>query len=238
MDPALQRTRLAHPAIEVAPLLLGAHLTHDDGAEPVTVRITEVEAYMGSEDPGSHAFRGQTARNATMFGEAGHLYVYFTYGMHYCANVVCGWPGNATGLLLRAGEIVGGVDAARRRRGNPRLDRDLARGPARLAQALGIDRELDGTDVFSDRLQLTLPDHPADPLRLQTGPRVGVSGPGGSPAYPWRYWLAGDPSVSVYRPAAKPRGARRAADPARRTASGETSGSVHSGIKEIRTEGG
>jgi DNA-3-methyladenine glycosylase len=212
VDPALQRTRLAHPAVEVAPLLLGAHLTHDDGSEPVTVRITEVEAYMGSEDPGSHAFRGQTARNATMFGEAGHLYVYFTYGMHYCANVVCGVPGHATGLLLRAGEVVGGLETARRRRGNPRSDRDLARGPARLAQALGIDRNLDGADVFSDRLQLVLPEHPADPLRLQTGPRVGVSGPGGSPAYPWRYWLSGEASVSVYRPAARPRTARLARD--------------------------
>lgn len=179
---------------------------------------------MGSEDPGSHAFRGQTARNATMFGEAGHLYVYFTYGMHYCANVVCGSPGSATGLLLRAGEIVEGLETARRRRGNPRLDRDLARGPARLAQALGIDRELDGADVFSDRLHLVLPDHPADPLRLQTGPRVGVSGPGGSRAYPWRYWLAGESSVSVYRPAAKPRGARLASDPARSTITHEAPG--------------
>lgn len=169
------------------------------------MRITEVEAYMGSDDPGSHAFRGQTARNATMFGEAGHLYVYFTYGMHYCANVVCGAPGNATGLLLRAGEVVRGSETARRRRGNPKLDRDLARGPARLAQALGIDRALDGCDVFSDRLRLELPDHPADPAHLMTGPRVGVSGPGGSPTYPWRYWLAGEPTVSVYRPAAKPR---------------------------------
>lgn len=211
MDPALQRARLAHPAIDVAPLLLGAHLTHDDGADPVTVRLTEVEAYMGAEDPGSHAFRGQTARNATMFGEAGHLYVYFTYGMHYCANVVCGVPGNATGLLLRAGEVVSGLDTARRRRGHPRTDRDLARGPARLAQALGIDRSLDGSDVFSERLRLELPEHPADPLRLQTGPRVGVSGPGGSTAYPWRYWLAGERSVSVYRPAAKPRAARNTA---------------------------
>ncbi|WP_323961380.1 DNA-3-methyladenine glycosylase [Arthrobacter sp. JZ12] len=205
MDSALQRSRIAHPAVEVAPLLLGAHLTHSDGGDPVTVRITEVEAYMGEVDPGSHAFRGQTARNATMFGEAGHLYVYFTYGMHYCANVVCGVPGKATGLLLRAGEITGGVETARRRRGNPRSDRDLARGPARLAQALGIDRALDGADVFAEPLRLELPDHPADPSHVLTGPRVGVSGPGGSTAYPWRYWLAGEPSVSTYRPAAKPR---------------------------------
>jgi DNA-3-methyladenine glycosylase len=115
--------------------------------------------------------------------------------------------------------VVSGLEAARRRRGHPRSDRDLARGPARLAQALGIDRALDGTDVFADPLRLELPEHPADPLLLQTGPRVGVSGPGGSTAYPWRYWLSGEPSVSVYRPAARPRGARSAADPALRSAS-------------------
>lgn len=171
------------------------------------MRVTEVEAYMGSADPGSHAFRGQTARNATMFGEAGHLYVYFTYGMHYCANVVCGVAGQATGLLLRAGEVVDGVDTARRRRGNPRSDRDLARGPARLAQAMGIDRSIDGTDVFGSRLQLQLPELPTPTSDVATGPRVGVSGPGGTDSYPWRYWLVGEPSVSVYR-AAKPRAAK------------------------------
>ncbi len=168
------------------------------------MRVTEVEAYMGSDDPGSHAFRGQTPRNATMFGEAGHLYVYFTYGMHYCANVVCGVPGYATGLLLRAGEVTGGLDTARRRRGNPRSDRDLARGPARLAQALGIDRRLDGADVFGAHLHLELPVQPLAEDLIETGPRVGVSGPGGSDSYPWRYWIAGESTVSVYR-AAKPR---------------------------------
>lgn len=183
--------------------MLGAMLTHDDGAEPVTVRVTEVEAYMGSGDPGSHAFRGQTARNTTMFGEAGHLYVYFTYGMHYCANVVCGVPGEATGLLLRGGEVVAGLEAARKRRGFPRTDRDLARGPARLAQALGINRSLDGADVFTGCLRLDLPDTAGGGAarEVSTGPRVGVSGDGGSSRYPWRFWLTGEPSVSVYRPA-------------------------------------
>lgn len=210
VDSTHERSRLAHPATAVAPLLLGALLTHDDGAEPVTVRITEVEAYMGAEDPGSHAFRGRTARNGTMFGPAGHLYVYFTYGMHYCANVVCGGPGQATGLLLRAGEVVGGAGTARRRRGTSPSDRDLARGPARLAQALGIDRALDGADVFGDRLRLQLPEDPVGSSHIATGPRVGVSGLGGSDSYPWRYWLTGEPSVSAYR-SAKPRAARTAA---------------------------
>lgn len=202
MEDTSARSRLAVPATEAARLLLGAILTHDDGGEPVSVRITEVEAYMGDVDPGSHAFRGRTARNNTMFGPAGHLYVYFTYGMHYCANVVCGVDGQATGLLLRAGEIIDGVATARERRGNPSTDLDLARGPARLTQALGINRSLDGADVFAAPLRLELPDSAAPERLVSTGPRVGVSGPGGSAEYPWRFWLTDDPTVSKYRPAA------------------------------------
>ncbi|NOJ61302.1 DNA-3-methyladenine glycosylase [Arthrobacter sp. 260] len=201
------RTRLARPATAVAPTLLGGLLSHDDGVHRVTVRITEVEAYLGADDPGSHAFRGQTPRNSTMFGAPGHLYVYFTYGMHYCANVVCGEPGQATGLLLRAGEIVEGHAIARARRKSPRLDLDLARGPARLAQALGLDRTLDGADLFTGPLSLTLPATPVDPAAMSSGPRVGVAGAGGSATYLWRYWLTDDPTVSRYR-AAKPRAPR------------------------------
>ena len=202
MEDTSARSRLAVPAIEAARLLLGSVLTHDDGGEPVSVRVTEVEAYLGEEDPGSHAFRGRTARNNTMFGPAGHLYVYFTYGMHYCANVVCGEEGQATGLLLRGGEIVGGIETARERRRRPRTDLDLARGPARLAQALGINRALDGADVFAAPLHLELPQSPVPQALVSSGPRVGVSGPGGSGEYPWRFWLTGDPTVSKYRPAA------------------------------------
>ena len=142
-----------------------------------------------------------------MFGAPGHLYVYFTYGMHYCANVVCGQEGEATGLLLRAGEIVEGHAAARERRGFPRVERDLARGPARLAQALGLNRAMDGADLFSGPLELILPETPANPATVSSGPRVGVAGVGGSTAYRWRYWLTDDPTVSRYR-AAKPRAAR------------------------------
>ena len=212
MEETGARSRLAVPATEAARLLLGSTLTHDGGGEPVTVRVTEVEAYMGDVDPGSHAFRGRTARNNTMFGPAGHLYVYFTYGMHYCANVVCGEDGQATGLLLRAGEIINGRETARERRGKPRTDLDLARGPARLAQALGINRALDGADVFAAPLRLELPAAPVPEQLVSTGPRVGVSGPGGSIEYPWRFWLTGDPTVSKYRPA----------QPRRRTAAGAT----------------
>ncbi|MHA7281260.1 DNA-3-methyladenine glycosylase [Arthrobacter sp. MDT2-2] len=203
------RQILGGSALDVAPLLLGAHLTHRDDDGEVTVRISEVEAYLGPDDPGSHAFRGKTARNATMFGPAGHLYVYFTYGMHYCANVVCGTEGWATGVLLRAGEIVAGVDRARARRSYPASDLDLARGPARLAQALGLDRRFDGADVLAPPFRLTLPDEPA--TQVGQGPRVGVSGLAGTAEYPWRFWLPGDPSVSRYRPGKQP--AARKVDP-------------------------
>src|SRR5690606_16906565 len=116
---------LIRPADEVAPLLLGAHLT----GRGVTVRLTEVEAYLGEADPGSHAFRGLTPRTRTMFGEPGHLYVYFSYGMHVCANVVCSPEGTASAVLLRAGEVVDGLELARERRPTAKSDADLARGP-------------------------------------------------------------------------------------------------------------
>ncbi|MCU1632322.1 MAG: putative 3-methyladenine glycosylase [Micrococcaceae bacterium] len=204
-DPGV-REKLAGSALDVAPWLLGAHLTHHSDDGRVSVRVTEVEAYLGADDPGSHAFRGQTARNATMFGPAGHIYVYFTYGMHYCANIVCGTQGWATGLLLRAGEIVEGVDLARGRRSHPASDLDLARGPARLAQALGLDRRFDGADALAHPFRLVLPTEP--PREVRRGPRVGVSGAAGTGEYPWRFWLPDDPTVSRYRPG-KPRAARK-----------------------------
>ncbi|WP_422108789.1 DNA-3-methyladenine glycosylase [Arthrobacter bussei] len=200
------RAELARSALDVAPRLLGSCLTHRSEEGAVTVRITEVEAYLGDADPGSHAFRGMTARNATMFGPAGHLYVYFTYGMHYCANIVCGTEGWATGLLLRAGEIVEGIDVARERRSRPASDLDLARGPARLAQALGLDRRFDGADALAEPFRLDLPQEPAG--RFERGPRVGVSGVAGTEEYPWRFWLPGEPTVSRFRPG-KPRAARK-----------------------------
>jgi DNA-3-methyladenine glycosylase len=215
------RHLLTGSAVDVAPLLLGAVITHDgsthDSHGAVSIRITEVEAYLGphdsdAPDPGSHSFRGRTARNATMFGPAGHLYVYFTYGMHYCANIVCGIEGQATGCLLRAGEVIGGLEAARRRRPSSRKDHDLAQGPARLAQSLGIDRSCDGTDVFAAPFRLDLPAEPLHADRISTGPRVGVSGAGGTAAYPWRFWITGHPTVSRYRPAAVRSARRRTAE--------------------------
>ena len=187
------RTLLAEPVLTVAPLLLGATLTHAG----VSVRLTEVEAYDGAEDPGSHAYRGPTARNAVMFGPPGHLYVYFTYGMHHCCNVACGPEGTASAVLLRAGEIVAGHDLARRRRAaGP--ERDLARGPARLCEALAIDRALDGADLTSgDPVGLQVASDPVGPVA--TGPRVGLRH---AADRPWRFWIEGEPTVSSYRSAA------------------------------------
>jgi DNA-3-methyladenine glycosylase len=191
------RALLAGPVLEVAPRLLGATLRHGE----VAVRLTEVEAYDGTGDPGSHAFRGRTPRNEVMFGPPGHLYVYFTYGMHFCCNVVCGPVGTPSAVLVRAGEIVDGRELARSRR--PRSsDRDLARGPARLCQALGIARAENGADLTAGSLTLT----PASGAgAVSTGPRVGLREEADRP---WRFWLTGEPTVSTYRPAA-PKRARR-----------------------------
>ena len=190
----LENGILARPAVEVAPLLLGATLGHSG----VRLRITEVEAYLGPGlDPGSHAFRGQTRRNAAMFGPHGHLYAYFSYGMHVCANIVCSPGGEASAVLLRGGEIIDGVDEARMRRPTARLDRDLARGPARLTLALGIGLGDDGADLGQAPFELTLPGHP---VAFVSGPRTGVGGTGGGAEYPWRFWIPGDPTVSPYRP--------------------------------------
>jgi DNA-3-methyladenine glycosylase len=180
---------------DVAPTLLGCVLS----ANGVAIRLTEVEAYEGESDPGSHAFRGRTPRTEVMFGPPGRAYVYFTYGMHWCMNVVCGPDGVASAVLLRAGEVVDGLDAARSRRPGAR-DRDLARGPARLTKALGIDGTYGGLNLLSSRSRLRLTSaQPVDHRLIRSGPRVGVGGAGA--ATPWRFWIDGEPTVSVYRPA-------------------------------------
>jgi DNA-3-methyladenine glycosylase len=253
----LPRGFFAGSSLEVAPRLLGCVLEHETSEGLVAVRLTEVEAYDGADDPASHAYRGRTARNAVMFGEPGHAYVYFTYGMHFCANLVCRPEGTASAVLLRAGRVIEGIPLASARRAaspngarrgaghpgqpgggssdpgpggsggrgdlsgsgapgdlgrpadagrpgvvSPAVQRELARGPARLCQALGIDRGLDGADVCD----------PASPLRIRPaqelgsggpapdvshGPRVGISA---AADRPWRFWLTGDPTVSAYRP--------------------------------------
>lgn len=204
---------LADSVLDVAPRLLGSTLTTflPDGA--VTVRITEVEAYDGARDPGSHAYRGRSPRNAVMFGPPGHLYVYRHLGLHVCANVVTGQDGLASAVLLRAGEVIEGTDLARARRlrrGVVRAAVDLARGPARLADALGITLDLYGCDLLAAG-PVCLRPPAARATTWHTGPRVGVSGIGGDAVvHPWRFWLPDEPTVSAYRPAA-PRRRTRAA---------------------------
>ena len=180
---------LARPVDEVAPTLLGALLRHG----PVAVRLTEVEAYDGASDPASHAYRGRTVRNAVMFGPPGHLYVYFSYGMHWAANLICGPDGMASGVLLRSGEVVDGLEVARQRRGRTR-DRDLARGPGRLTQTLGIAAEHKGAYLL-DGGPLRLETGPP-PKTILAGPRVGVSVEADRR---WRFWDADSRYVSDYK---------------------------------------
>jgi DNA-3-methyladenine glycosylase len=226
MIPAPESTPLARaffdrPVLEVAPDLLGRTFVRSTEDGPITLRLTEVEAYAGPDDPGSHAFRGRSDRNAVMFGPPGHAYVYFTYGMWHCLNLVCGPEGNPSGVLLRAGEITGGADLARKHRTTSRRPHDLAQGPARLATALGVDRALNGADVCGGPDSGPGPGpgtEPASPFRIltgtppapaaiRTGPRTGVGGDGA--AHPWRFWIDGDPTVSPYRAHAARRGRKQ-----------------------------
>lgn len=213
LRPATRADLLGY-AVEVAPTLLGGVLrvTTDDGT--VAVRITEVEAYHGQgtgdvPDPGSHARMGRTDRNATMWGEPGHLYVYLSHGIHSCVNVAAGPEARGDGMLLRAGEVIEGVELARERRslpgpGGPRMPRDLARGPGRLGQAIGLRHPRhDGIDAIAHAPQagavaeLLLRTEPL--AAFSTGPRVGVAGIAGTSAFPWRFWITDDPTVSPFR---------------------------------------
>lgn len=195
----LPRAFFDRPVLDVAQDLLGRLLVRATPDGPITLRLTEVEAYDGPNDPGSHAYRGPTPRNGVMFGPPGHVYVYFTYGMWHCMNLVCGPDGTASAVLLRAGEIVEGAEAARKRRLSARNDKELAKGPARLATALAVDRALDGTDACAkgDTPLRILTGTPVTSDQVRSGPRTGVSGDGA--VHPWRYWIADDPTVSPYR---------------------------------------
>lgn len=166
----------------------------------MTVELTEVEAYLGESDPGSHAFRGLTPRTAVMFGPPAHVYAYFSYGMHVCANVVCSPEGTASAVLLRAGRVVAGRELAHERRATSRADEDLARGPARLCLALGITLADNGASLESGDIRLELA---PTLVPWEQGPRTGVSGEGGTDQFPWRFWVPSDPTVSPYRAAAR-----------------------------------
>jgi DNA-3-methyladenine glycosylase len=206
----VERERLARPALVVAPRLLGAVVVSEIGGARVAVRLTEVEAYEGMDDPASHAFRGLTPRTAVMFGPPGYLYTYFTYGMHWCANIVCGTDGVAAAVLLRAGEVVEGIDTARIRRPAARRDSDLARGPARLASCLGLAAGQNGLDLCSADSPVRLE---SMPLRrrpaVASGPRVGITA---ATDHPWRFWLPDEPTVSVYKAGGRARSRPAPAD--------------------------
>lgn len=182
---------MRHPTV-VAPELLNKIIVRDDGR---SARIVEVEAYAGHEDPAAHSFRGQTPRTATMFGPPGHLYVYFTYGMHWGSNAVCG---GGMGVLLRAAEPLTGLETMREARASAKRDRDLASGPGKLSQALGITGALDGADlVIGDRGIGIVDDGTTPPKRPVVGPRIGISK---AMDFPWRWHVPDHEHVSIRPP--------------------------------------
>ncbi|GAB2806559.1 DNA-3-methyladenine glycosylase [Lentzea nigeriaca] len=192
----LTREELAIDPVDAAQLLLGSFLEAGD----VRVRIVEVEAYRGGDDPASHCYRGKTPRNEVMFGPAGHLYVYFVYGMHFCANVVSLVDGVPGAVLLRAGEVVDGEDVAFSRRPASRSAAELAKGPARLCKVLGLDRTSNGLDLTSASSPVRL--YAGDSVgEVRSGPRVGVAV---AMDVPWRFWID-SPAVSTYKRGGKRR---------------------------------
>jgi DNA-3-methyladenine glycosylase len=187
---------LAAPAsdvVQVTASLLGWELA----ANGVRIRLTEAEAYAGMIDPASHAYRGPTPRNKVMFGPAGAAYLYYVFGAHWCLNLVLGEEGVAAAALLRAGTVIDGIELARKRRPNI-SDRNLARGPANLVRALGVDGSAYGTSMVdgSGPLHISPPSRPVEADEIAAGPRVGVTS---AHDVAWRFWISGDPTVSAYR---------------------------------------
>ncbi|MFB9929002.1 DNA-3-methyladenine glycosylase [Amycolatopsis halotolerans] len=208
VDRLFRREELALDPVDLARLLLGAVLEADGPDGRVGVRLVEVEAYRGLDDPASHCYRGKTPRNAVMWGPAGHLYVYFVYGMHFCANVVGTEDGQPGAVLLRAGEVVEGADIVRKRRPNARGNGELAKGPAILTSVLGLAREQNGVDLTDPESPVRLRVGERVPAgNVRTGPRVGVAM---AMETPWRFWVDGSPAVSTYRRGGKRRQVRPA----------------------------
>ncbi|PVZ08840.1 DNA-3-methyladenine glycosylase [Actinomycetospora cinnamomea] len=198
MASLLSADALRDDVLGAARRLLGTELVAEVPEGEVRLRLVEVEAYRGADDPGSHCHRGRTARNAVMWGPAGRLYVYFVYGMHFCANVVCLQDGVAGAVLLRAGEVLSDTGPAHVRRPTARgRDAELARGPARLCTLLGLDRQHNGVDVLdpTSSVRLEVGEAVAD-ADVRTGPRVGVAA---GQQRPWRFWVAGSPAVTPYK---------------------------------------
>jgi DNA-3-methyladenine glycosylase len=198
----LTEQELAVDPVDAAKLLLGSVLESETPEGVVGVRLVEVEAYRGGDDPASHCYRGRTPRNDVMFGPAGRLYVYFVYGMHFCANVVSLTDGVPGAVLLRAGEVVYGSDLAHARRPSARNHAELAKGPARLTTVLGLDQAHNGTNLTDGGASVRLlAGEPVPDSDIRSGPRVGVAV---AVDVPWRFWVDGSPAVSTYR-----RGTRR-----------------------------
>ncbi len=192
---ALPRAYFDRDALSVAPELLNKVLERRDGGARIAARIVEVEAYCGADDPGSHAFRRRTPRNATMFGAPGRLYVYFSYGNHWCMNVVCGPGEQPHAVLLRAAAPLEGIEVMYARRPAARRDRDLAAGPGRLGQAFGVDRSFDGSDLGAGPIRI-VDDGVAPPGRPGVSARIGLA-PGKGDLFPFRFYVPGDPNVSA-----------------------------------------
>lgn len=190
--PRLPRAFFARPAPVVARELIGCVLVHRTPAGPRSGVIIEAEAYRGLRDPASHAFRGATPRSAVMFGPPGHLYVYFTYGMHHCVNLVCESEGMAGAVLIRALEPLRGLEAMRRDRGH-RDDSRLARGPGCVARALDLDRRHDGLDLSRGPVWVERSARPLPGPCVRTGPRIGIRA---GLERRWRFWIDGHPGVS------------------------------------------
>jgi DNA-3-methyladenine glycosylase len=192
---ALPRAFYDRDALEVAPELLNKVLVRTGAGPRLAARIVEVEAYRGADDPGSHAFRRQTPRNGTMFGPPGRLYVYFSYGNHWCMNAVCGPGSQPHAVLLRAGAPLAGLDAMRERREAARRDRDLCSGPGKLGQAFGVDRSFDGLDLVRGELRI-VDDGVAPPSKPGVSRRIGLGADKGEDL-PLRFYVCGDENVSA-----------------------------------------
>ena len=185
----LPRAFYLRDPLEVAPELLNKVLVHGGRA----ARLVEVEAYRGADDPGSHGYRGMTPRTRVMFGPPGHLYVYFTYGMHWCANAVCGPDGTCGAVLLRAAVPEEGLEEMRAARARARVDRDLCRGPARLCQALGLTGVQNGADLVGGAGPRIVDDGVPPPGAPGVSRRIGLTT---GADLPWRFFVPGEPHLS------------------------------------------
>ncbi|MBW3565377.1 MAG: DNA-3-methyladenine glycosylase [Acidobacteria bacterium] len=200
MSRKLRRSDYSIETVALARSLLGCTLHHETANGPLAGVIVETEAYLGANDPASHARRGlRSKRNESMYLRVGHAYVYFTYGMHYCMNVVAGEEGIPEAVLIRAVEPFEGVERMRQNRPAARRDRDLTNGPGKLCAAMEIDRDLDGVDLTRNLLWITKPSSPVDESSIGVSTRIGIEGSGEAAHWPLRFFLRDNEFVSRHR---------------------------------------